>query len=171
MVRGYCSGIGDGGSQELFWNLTFSEKGSSEGYNIIVDKSGVRESEMIDIDATPNSTSEFEPVLTFAGSEQVLANLSDTEIDINIFNSLGKIDFTNVSYGVRANVAYPTIDITSVSMTDRSKYTFYIENPGKGYMVALDAETGQILFTRISTSSGYEFIPWEYVFYTYRNFN
>ena len=159
VVNGYCSGTGERDIQDLFWNLTFGEEGSKEGFNILVDKSGVLESTEFSIDVPPNSTRDFDPILTFASSEQILVDLTDTEIDENVFNNQDEVDFSNVSYGIRANVAYPTIDITSIQVLERSKYAFYIQNPTKGYTLALDAETGQLLFTLKSSSSGYEFLP------------
>lgn len=159
VVNGYCSGTGERGIQDLFWNLTFGEEGGKDGFNILVDKNGVLESTELRIDAPPNSTREFDPILTFASSEQILVDLTDTEIDDSVFNNQDEVDFSNVSYGIRANVAYPTIDITSIQVFERSKYAFYIQNPSKGYTLALDAETGQLLFTLKSSSSGYEFLP------------
>jgi hypothetical protein len=159
VVNGYCAGTGEREIQDLFWNLTFGEKASKQGFNIMVDKNGVFDSTELSLDSIPNSSRDFDPILTFASSEQILVNLTDTEIDENVFNSQGKVDFGNVSYGVRANVAYPTIDITSIQVLERSRYAFYIQNPGKGYTVALDAETGQLLYTLKSSSSGYEFLP------------
>jgi hypothetical protein len=160
VVDGYCTGIGSsGGIQELLWNLTFAQKGSTEGFNIIVDSGGVNETGIIDISKPPNSTSDFDPLLTFAASEQILAGLSDTEIEQYVFNNGDTVDFGNVTYGVSADVTYQTIDITSVNLEDNSRYCFYIQNPSNGYTIALDAETGQLLFTLKSSNSGYELLP------------
>jgi hypothetical protein len=159
VVNGYCTGLGGGGVQGLFWNLTFADKGSEQGFNIIVDSNGVSETSIIEISKPPNSTSDFEPLLTFASSEQILHNLSDPEIDQYIFKNTDRVDFGNVSYGVQADVAYPTIDITSVNLLDRSRYCYLIENQANGYTLALDAETGQLLYTLKSSSSGFELLP------------
>jgi hypothetical protein len=159
VVNGYCTGISSAGIQGLFWNLTFADKGSDQGYNIIVESTGISDTSIIEISRPPNSTSDLEPLLTFASSEQILLNFSDSEIDQYVFKNNDRVDFGNVTYGIRANVAYPTIDITSVNLLDRSRYCYYIENPSNGYSIALDAETGQLLFTLKSTSSGYELLP------------
>ncbi len=157
VVTGYCTASGEGGlpAGVLTWNLTFGEKSLSErieGFNIVIPKEGEIYSEDVTIDAPPNSTSDFEPLLTFASSEDVLLNYSNKEFFNIIFTEEDKIDFDNVEYGVETNLQYPNLDITSIWFVEHSKYSYKItyeqstSTEQRIVSVALDAETGQLLF-------------------------
>ncbi len=155
VVSGYCSASGEphvGISQgTLVWNLTFGTKDSTDGLNVIIPKMGNVTVEQVKIDAPPNSTSDFDPLLSFGGSEDVLLNWSGT-IFHNIIFEDSRIDFDNIKYGIETNLQYPNVDITSIMFIEHSKYAFYISynqqlTDGQRIVsVALDAETGQFLF-------------------------
>jgi len=82
VISGHCTANGDGGVPvgTLVWNLTFGEKGqkegSQEGLNVIVTQDGQVKSKKIKIDNPPNSTADFDPLLTFGNSEDIFYEYS-----------------------------------------------------------------------------------------------
>jgi hypothetical protein len=159
VVDGHCTATGDGGNPTgvLVWNLTFGNKDPKEALrkdalNLLILKDGSVTSKSLEIDPPPNSTNDFEPLLTFASSEDVFLNYSDKIFYNLIFNSNNKIDFENVKYGIETNLEYPNLEITSIIFTEHSKYSYlvtYTEDLGdteRIVTVVLDAETGQLLF-------------------------
>ena len=98
--------------------------------------------------------SDFEPLLDFGGSEDILLNYSNSEFYNVIFNDNSRVDFFNVSYGVETNLQYPNVDITSIMFIEHSKYSYLIsynqqlpDAAGQRIVsVALDGESGQLLF-------------------------
>ncbi|WP_455392809.1 hypothetical protein [[Eubacterium] cellulosolvens] len=164
IVSGYCTAAGDGGFAPgtRTWNLTLGRKDFKNALNIIISENGSVKSMDVTIDEPPNSTADFEPLLTFAGSEEILLNHSDKEFYELIFDSNNAIDFRNVNYGIETDLSYPNVDITSISFLERSKYSYLItteQNTGdqqRTISVALDAETGQLLFYWDHTDSGFD---------------
>lgn len=161
IVSGNCSAIGDANKDipagMLAWDLTFGYhdpddgKEKVEGLNLIIRKDGLISSELIEIDNPPNSHDDFEPLLTFASSEDIFLNYSG-----GIYNAIfnnddpDRIDFYNVSYGVETNLQYPNLEITSIMFIEHSKYayiaTYYQQANNQQVIIALDGETGQLLF-------------------------
>lgn len=164
VVSGYCtaSGEGDVPAGELVWNLTFGTKDLDKGLNILISESGSITIEDVTINVPPNSTDDFDPLLSFAGSEDILLNYDDKEFYNLIFDSNNKIDFNNLNYGIDTNLEYPNVDITSIWFIEHTKYCYLItfneknNNQQRIVRVALDAETGQLLFYWDHTDSGLE---------------
>jgi hypothetical protein len=142
---------------QLIWNLTFGTKGSSEGYNVRIGESGVIEESSIEISEPLNSTDEFWPLLTFAGSEYIFKAIDDDDINSNIF-SADKINFDEVSYGVNTGLSYPTVDFTSVSNLQTQKLSYFAlrEKVDGWFSTAVDGETGQLLFKWDHSYAGIE---------------
>jgi len=165
VVSGYCTASGDGDvpAGELVWNLTFGTKDSDKGLNIVISESGsITIEDDVTIDVPPNSTDDFDPLLSFASSEDILLNYDDKEFYNLIFDSNNKIDFNNLNYGIGTNLEYPNVDITSIWFIEHTKYCYLItfnernNNQQRIVRVALDAETGQLLFYWDHTDSGLE---------------
>ena len=165
VVTGFCTATGDGGHTPgtLTWNLTLGSKDSGEALNLIISQDGSVNSKLISIDNPPNSTVDFEPLLTFASSEDVLLTYRDKEFFNIIFDENDKIDFDNINYGVDTNLAYPNVDITAIGFIEYTKYCYLITyNQKTGdrqeiVSVALDAETGQLLFYWDHEDNGLDF--------------
>jgi hypothetical protein len=163
IINGYCTATGEWGFPPgtKIWNLTLGNQLDKDALNIVIAEDGSVKYENITIDQPPNSTSDFEPLLTFAGSEDILNDFSEKGFYDIIFNS-GSIDFDKVHYGVQTNLLYPNVDITSISFIERSKYSYlitYDSQNGDQYNsinVALDAETGQFLYYWDYTYSGFQ---------------
>jgi hypothetical protein len=163
VVSGYCSANGEDGFPvgTLVWNLTFGSKDSEEGLNVLVTQNNQVSVEGIDNDAPPNSTSELEPLLTFSGSEDVLWNYSG-EIQNIVFSANNDVDFENIEYGVRANMPYPNVDISSIGFIEYSKYSYLVTyqvpegDSQRTVTIALDAETAQLLYLWDHKDSGLE---------------
>lgn len=153
-------------SGEPSWDFIFGVKDSKDGFHILVTKNGVVESEQIEIDEPPNSTTEFKPLLTFAASEDIFSEWDDKDFHQIIFekgqNAEDWIDFDKVEFGIETNVNYPNMEITSIMFVERSKYAYiatYNEDTNNGQnrvSVAMDAETGQLIFYWDHTDDGLE---------------
>jgi hypothetical protein len=153
VVSGECTINED---ELLEWNLTFGTKASKDGFNAIISEDGSITSKSIDIDAPPNSSSDFNALLSFAGSEDIFMDYDDEGFYDNMFepgvNSENWLDFNEIRYGVETNMIYPNVDITSIMFVEHSEYTYvatYEKKSGETQnivLVALDAETGQLLF-------------------------
>jgi len=164
VFSGYCTASGEGGAPagELVWNLTFGTKDSDNGLNIVISESGSISVENVTIDVPPNSTDDFDPLLSFASSEDILLNYDDKEFFNLIFDNNNKIDFNNLNYGIGTNLEYPNVDITSIWFIEHTRYCYLItynernNNQQRIVRVALDAETGQLLFYWDHTDSGLE---------------
>jgi hypothetical protein len=163
VVSGHCTRTGaeEDPPNTLIWDLTFGSKDSTDALNIIVEQDGTVTPEETTIDAPPNSTSEFAPLLTFTGSEDIFYNYSDENFYDVIFTG-GKIDFDSVNYSVRTNLQYPSVDITTLWLLEHSKYCYLVTSEERGAdsyestNVALDAETGQLLFYWEHQDSGFD---------------
>jgi hypothetical protein len=164
IVSGHCTATGEGDVPEgtLLWNLTVGTKNSKNGLNMIITENGTVDSKDVTIDAPPNATSDFDPLLTFAGSEDILRNdFSDKDFSQVIFDGNG-IDFDNVDYGIETNLQYPNVEITSIMFVEHSKYAYLVtydqqvDDQEHLVSVSLDAETGQILFYWDHTDSGFD---------------
>jgi len=163
IIDGYCTAAGEWGfpAGTLIWNLTLGNKGYKDALNIVIAQDGSIKSENITIDSPPNSTSDFEPILNFAGSEDVLKDFSDKDFYDTFFKA-GQIDFDQVQYGIQTNLPYPNVDITSISFIEHSKYSYLVTHDSQNndqynsINVALDAETGQFLYYWDYTYSGYQ---------------
>jgi hypothetical protein len=172
VVSGSCSATGDNDKGILkgilAWNLTFGATintndpdAKTEGLNIIVPQIGSISTEVIEIDVPPNAVDDFEPLLTFAGSEDIFLSYSDEEFHSVIFKSDDRVDFDNVNYGIETNLQYPNLEITSIMFVEHSKYSYLVtynkklsETEQRIVSVALDAETGQLLFYLDHTDNG-----------------
>ncbi|UCH89219.1 MAG: hypothetical protein JSV49_00800 [Thermoplasmata archaeon] len=141
VTTAYCNRT-DG---ELIWNVTFGSKDEPNGYNVLVSESGVKYDMAKTIDPPRNGTDDLWPVLTFAGSEYIFKNLDDDDINVNIFTG-GSINFDSASYGITADLSYPTVDFTSVTNFQTQKLAYYAATKDGSFITALDAETGQLLF-------------------------
>jgi hypothetical protein len=164
VVSGSCSASGDTESGipvgTLFWNLTFGKKNSVNGFNAKVLEDGTVYSKDLQIERPINSTTDFEPLLSFGGAEDILNN-EDLEFYDSIFDSSSKIDFNDVKFGVQTNLEYPNVDITSIMFIESSRYGYLVsieEQTESGQNIkniALDAETGQLLYYLDHSDDGF----------------
>jgi hypothetical protein len=167
VIDAHCtsSGTDDISEGTLFWELTFGTKDKKQGLKLTITENGSVDSETVSFDPEPpNSTSEFDPLLTFAGSEDILQyNFSDKDFSDVIFKN-NQIDFNNVKYGIETNLLYPNVEITSIMFVEHSKYAYLvtfeqqISNEEHLVSVALDAETGQLLFYWDHTDTGFNLL-------------
>ena len=119
----------------------------------------------IEVNEPSNNVSDFEPLLTFGSSEDILLNYNSEEFYEMIFelgqNSEYWLDFDSITYGIGTNLQYPNVDITSIMFLEHSRYayvaTYNQENSDTRTMVtvALDAETGQLLYYWHHTDNGF----------------
>jgi hypothetical protein len=152
VVTAYCNRT----NGELIWNITFSTKGSTNGYNVLVgETSGVIHEMDVDVNEIKNTTSDFWPVLTFAGSEYIFKGIDDPDINANIFLN-DNVDFDTVSFGVTAGLSYPTVDFTSISSFQTQRLSYFAATKDGKFYTAIDAETGQLLFKLKHDYSGVE---------------
>jgi hypothetical protein len=164
VVSGSCTASGDTESGipkgTLFWNLTFGKKTSSNGFNLKVQEDGTVYTKNIQIDRPINSTTDFEPLLSFGGAEDIL-NDDSLEFYDSIFDSTPKVDFNKVKFGVQTNLEYPNVDITSIMFIESSRYGYLVtieEQTESGQNIkniALDAETGQLLYYLDHSDDGF----------------
>jgi hypothetical protein len=156
VVSGHCTAKEDTSANipegTLHWNLTFGKKNVKKGFNVIVTKDGNVISKNVEVDPPPNSTGDFDPLLTFAGAEDIFNN-NDLDFYSIVFDSNSRIDFDNIEFGVITNLQYPNVDITSIIFVERSKYAYQInyeeqseDGENKFIRAAVDTETGQLLF-------------------------
>jgi len=171
VVSGFCNTSGDernGIPQgNMAWNITFGYKNSDvnvdsiSGLNVLVSKDGVVFIEDVKIDNPPVAQNEFEPLLTFGGSEDIFSKYDGKEFHSLIFED-DKIDLENVNYGVQTNLQYPNLEITSIMFIEHSKYAYTAtynqqinDSEQRVVTVALDAETGQLLYYLDHTDNGF----------------
>jgi hypothetical protein len=164
VVSGSCTASGDSGSGivkgNLFWNLTFGKKTSNNGFNMKILEDGTVYTEYIQIDRPVNSTSDFEPLLSFGGAEDILNN-DDLDFYDSIFDTTSKVDFTKVKFGIQTNLEYPNVDITSIMFIESSRYGYLVSieeqnEAGQNIKnIALDAETGQLLYYLDHSDDGF----------------
>jgi hypothetical protein len=172
VIKGYYTAAGESGNVPtpegvLTWNLTFGVKGEKNAFNIIIPQQGEILTESIKLDdEVPNSTADFEPVLTFGSSEDILLNYKGKEFYTFIFDqSTGQepmVDLLNVGYGIETNRQYPNVDIMSIMFVENSEYAYvvsYTEKTDDGgqrnIFVGLDGETGQLLYYWDHTDDGF----------------
>jgi hypothetical protein len=171
VLNGYCTAAGESGNVPtpkgvLTWNLTFGVKGSKNTLNIIIPQLGEITTNKIKLDdAAPNSSVDFEPVLTFGSSEDILLGYKGKEFYTFIFDQSSgqspKVDLLNVGYGVETNRQYPNVDITSIMFVENSLYAYVIsytketDDGQRSIYVGLDAQTGQLLYYWDHTDDGF----------------
>ena len=131
------------------------------GLNVVASKDGAVFSEDVKIDNPPVAQNEFEPLLTFGGSEDIYSEYDGKEFHSIIFQD-DKIDLDQVNYGVQTNLQYPNLEITSIMFIEHSEYAYTAtynqqisENEQRLVTVALDAETGQLLYYLDHTDNGF----------------
>ena len=143
------------------WNLTFSRGGATKGFLINVTRhSGTiisndfGERSLWEIDPTLTVTKDknelSSQMLTFSSAEQIFKN--NSKVYSKAFDqNTGRLNFDKYSFGVRTNLAYPGIDITTMNFdVESSPYAYFIkreENDDKnGFIAGVDATNGQMLF-------------------------
>ncbi len=164
VTNGYCTSSGNQKAELdkgiLHWNLTFGYKNSRNALNVIIADDGVKYTEEVQIDEIPNSTEDFAPILSLGSAEDIF-NEPDLDYYDIIFNSESRVDFDSVTFGVSANLQYPNVEITSIMFIEHSKYAYLVtyekelEDERQIINIALDSETGQLLYYFDHTDNGF----------------
>lgn len=153
------------------WNFTYSRAEAPRGFIMNVTRhSGTMISNdfgerlLNDIDPTLTVTKDRNELpsemITFASAEQIFKS-NARAYDKAFMESTGRINFDDYSLGVRTNLAYPGVDITTLNFDiESSSYAYFIKSEGSndggngngdyfqgdGFVAGVDAYTGQILF-------------------------
>lgn len=135
------------------WNLTFGDKGNTNGYYINVTDSKIKNDGPIslkDLDIK-NSKTEYNPLLTFSSGESIFS------ADEMIRNEMGT-DFNGLNFGVRTNMESSEFDITSAFFeTTNIDYAYYLEKDDGTFRTAINAESGRIMFVWIHEGDSISF--------------
>jgi hypothetical protein len=155
VIDGYYNQTDEtGDNDDPKWCLTFGEPDATTGYNIIVEKTdgsySIIDEGEVDLPELINETSDFVKILSFSGSKEVFYN--DYEVNPAVFSgSYVRFyeDTSEISYGARANMVYPSISLTVSLTPERAYYAYYVERKfenGDYFSAAVDAINGQLIY-------------------------
>jgi hypothetical protein len=155
------------------WNFTFStDKTSRRGFVMNVTRHsgtyisndyGERLLTSVDPTLAVSKTREQQQdeMISFASAEQIFKS-NDRVYDTAFNSNQDRVNFQDYSLGVRTDLAYPGIDITSLNFdVENSPYAYFIQSEngakedssggdtifnGESFVVGVDAYTGQFLY-------------------------
>ncbi len=146
------------------WNFSFATGESTKCYHVNTTRhQGTFASEdygevyLTTIDPTLTVTKDRDQlaneVITFASAEQIFE--SNDRVRQKAFSkTTGRLDFQEYSLGVRTNLAYTAVDVTTLDFDiETSYYAYFIKSEDQddddqddGFTSGVDARTGQLLF-------------------------
>ncbi|UCF07279.1 MAG: PKD domain-containing protein [Thermoplasmata archaeon] len=149
VTNGYYNESGDSNNPK--WNLTFGRPGDDTGHYIVVEESGgvlsVIEDDSVSLSELSFETEDFDPVLSFSGSEAVFRN--DQDVNGAAFDGFEEVAFYDGwTYGTQADMIYPSISLTISLNIERTGYAYYLQfqNDEGSFMAGVDAISGQLMY-------------------------
>jgi PKD repeat protein len=149
------------------WNLTFGSKGYTDGFRIIIQKTGnnytLKESELVEIGLVNISKSQVSSLTTFASAEEIFAD--DPDVQDAMFKS-GMIDYKKVTLFLGTDTPYPSLDFTMTSIGGTKipyTYSLYkhelVSGKDRTTTATINAANGQLMFVQEHSGDPITFLP------------